>query len=179
MAPFLGLIRRGGKYSGAVFDEDTRFRYLLWRQLTTVTPERVCLFIGVNPSTADERINDNTIVACFTFAKAWGYSMYLMANVFAYRSTNPKMLYPYNRAPDSDIIGRFNNAMILGSADRAELIVCAWGKHGTLDDRDKDVMKLLEPNAAKLRCLGVNKDGTPVHPLYQPRDRQHIPYTGR
>ena len=43
----------------AVFSKDRRFRYILRRKVGW--DERVCLFIMLNPSTADETHDDPTI----------------------------------------------------------------------------------------------------------------------
>ena len=42
------------------------------------------LFIGLNPSTADETKNDPTIRRCINFAKDWGYGGVMIANLFAF-----------------------------------------------------------------------------------------------
>ncbi len=50
-------------------------------------------FIGLNPSIADETIDDPTITRCINYAKAWGYGTLLMTNLFAFRSTYPKDIF--------------------------------------------------------------------------------------
>lgn len=47
------------------------------------------MFIGLNPSTADESKDDPTIRRCIRFAKDWGYGGLLMMNAFAFRATDP------------------------------------------------------------------------------------------
>ena len=44
---------------GAIFSEDRKYRYVLWRVWNLSRP--IFLQIGLNPSKADERINDPTI----------------------------------------------------------------------------------------------------------------------
>ena len=53
--------------SSALFSECRTYRYALWR----VWDESLdsILFIGLNPSTADESHNDPTISRCINFAK--------------------------------------------------------------------------------------------------------------
>ena len=48
------------------------------------------LFIGLNPSTADETLDDRTIRRCIAFARDWGYARLHMANLFAFRATEPR-----------------------------------------------------------------------------------------
>ena len=50
------------------------------------------MFIGLNPSTADERLDDPTIRHCVGFAARWGYGGIFMCNVFTLVSTDPKKL---------------------------------------------------------------------------------------
>jgi hypothetical protein len=45
------------------------------------------MFIGLNPSTADETNNDPTIRRCIGFAQTWGYGAVCVTNLFAYRAT--------------------------------------------------------------------------------------------
>jgi hypothetical protein len=76
--------------SGAEFSECQQYRYTLWRTWDSQA-DRV-MFIGLNPSTADETEDDPTIRRCIRFAKDWGYGGILMMNAYAYRSTAPRGL---------------------------------------------------------------------------------------
>lgn len=73
--------------TGANLSECRRYRFSLWRIWDEALP--YALFIGLNPSTADETANDPTITRCINFAKDWGYGGIYMANLFAYRATDP------------------------------------------------------------------------------------------
>src|ERR1700691_893264 len=62
---------------GAVFSPCRRYRYALWREwgvLPGMPDKGYVLFVGLNPSTADETRDDATIRRCIAFAQAWGYS---------------------------------------------------------------------------------------------------------
>ena len=78
--------------SGAIFSEDRVHRYALWRSFATLlsTAPRYAMFIGLNPSTADEANDDPTIRRCMDYTKRWGFDAYVMTNLFAYRETNPE-----------------------------------------------------------------------------------------
>lgn len=69
----------------AILSEDRKYRYILSRTWDETKP--TVLFIGLNPSTADEKTDDPTIRKCINYAKCWGYGKILMANLFAFRST--------------------------------------------------------------------------------------------
>ena len=62
------------------------------------------MFVGLNPSTADETADDPTLTRCVNFAKSWGYGGVCMANLFAFRATQPT-----DMMVASDPIGSDNN----------------------------------------------------------------------
>ena len=74
-------------HSDALFSEDRIYRYALWRTWDESLPK--ALFIGLNPSTADEIQDDPTIRRCIRYSMDWGYGGYIMGNIFGYRSTDP------------------------------------------------------------------------------------------
>ena len=89
-------------YSDAKFSKDRIYRYALWRIWDDTLPK--LLFIGLNPSTADEINDDPTMRRCIRFSKDLGYGGFIMGNIFAYRSTDPKKLKTINNP-----IGKRNN----------------------------------------------------------------------
>jgi hypothetical protein len=149
----------------ANISKDKIYRYTLSRTWDSTKP--TVLFIGLNPSIADENIDDPTITRCINFAKDWGYGTLLMANLFAFRSTYPKEIYLID-----DPIGKDNDHYILECVKQSDLIIACWGNNGTYMDREK-IIKELVPN---LYCLQKNKNGTPHHPLRLPRDINPIPF---
>ena len=119
------------------------------------------MFIGLNPSTADETTDDPTLVRCMNFAKAWGYGGVCMANLFAYRATDPA-----DMKAATNPIGSQNNKWLKVLAKDAGLIIGAWGNDGAFMGRSAQVKK----RVPAMRCLKMNKSGEPAHPLYQRAD---------
>lgn len=156
--------------SGATFSDCRKYRYQLFREWDP--DSTTCVFIGLNPSTADESVNDPTIRRCIQFAKDWGYGRLVMLNLFAYRSTDPSVL---SSLPDP--IGPENNFHILEICKTAGIVVAAWGNHGTLLNRHIGIVELLEQQV-KLMCLKTTGSGQPIHPLYQPRTSVPSMYRG-
>jgi hypothetical protein len=160
--------------SAADFSECRRYRYDLWRQWGE-TEFPYCMFIGLNPSTADETEDDPTIRRCIAYAKAWGYSALCMTNLFAFRATEPKVMKaepsPISEPSSFGLIK--NDLALLSNATHASIVIAAWGKDGKHLRRDKDVIRLLPP----LHCLKLNKDGTPAHPLYLLGNLHPIPFS--
>lgn len=138
----------------AIFSDCRIYRYALWRRWGSGD---YAMFIGLNPSTADEANDDPTVRRCIAFAKTWGYGALCMANLFAYRSPHPEDL---RKAIDP--IGRENDSTLQALAHDAAMVIAAWGTHGTYMRRDKAV-RLLVP---ELYYLRLTKDGHPGHPLY-------------
>ena len=86
--PTLFLMKSGAELSE---DQDRKYRYALWRIWDENKP--YVLFIGLNPSTADETKDDPTVRRCIGFTQSWKkYGGVYLANLFAYRATNPREL---------------------------------------------------------------------------------------
>lgn len=150
-----------------IFSTCRQYRYCLWREWDITNPD-YAMFVGLNPSTADEVENDNTIRACMGYAKRWGYGALCMANLFAFCATKPAVMKVYT-AP----VGPDNDKWLVELAKDAGLIVAAWGGGGTHLQRDGVVKRLL---AGKLACLKIIKHGHPHHPLYLDADLKPIPF---
>ena len=140
------------------------YRYALWRTWDYSKP--YVMFVGLNPSTADETVDDPTLTRCINFAKSWGYGGVCMANLFAFRATQPSDMMASN-----DPIGSENNKWLQKLAKDAALVVAAWGNGGSYLGRSKQVIELL-PN---MHCLKLNKSREPAHPLYQAAKSQPVP----
>ena len=140
---------------------DKRYRYWLEAKVSG-DDGRVCMFLMLNPSTADRTNSDPTMNACKRFANDWGYGTMRVCNLFALRSPYPKTLME-----SVDPVGPENDGWIVRSARDADVIVCAWGNHGSHLDRDSRVLRMLESEgqSGKLRHLGLTKRGQPRHPL--------------
>ena len=140
----------------AVISNCQLYRYELRRVWDNSKP--AVLFIGLNPSTADGSTDDNTSRVCINYAKRWGYGSLLLGNLFAYRSIDQSALH---RVPDP--VGPDNDAWLNRLQSRAQLVVCAWGNTGALNNRDHAVLSFLR----NPHCLTKLKSGCPGHPLYK------------
>jgi hypothetical protein len=112
----------------------------------------------LNPSIADHRRDDPTIRRCLGFARAWGYSVLEVRNLFAWRATDPRDLLT---APDATG-GRRGDRELRAVLD-ADLVVVAWGAWVPFG-RDRQALALLR--GRRLMCLGRTRNGGPRHPLY-------------
>lgn len=156
----------------AIFSPCEQYRYILTRRFDADNP-KVCNFIMLNPSTADEKKNDPTVARCCKYAQRWGYGALIVTNIFAYRATDPKEM----RA-QADPVGLCNFRYLVSAADKSDFIVCAWGTHGAFGDRGKITVRTLEGCGFELHCLEITKHGHPKHPLYCKADLEPIRYEG-
>lgn len=154
--------------SNASFSSDRRHRFALWRIWSR---EPKVMFIGLNPSTANETANDPTIRRCIQFARDWGYGGIYMCNLFGLVSTDPTAL-----VKNYDSVGLGNDLVLQTIRDRCRLAVAAWGDFNKIlalkRHRAEKVTEMLQP----LKCFGINKNGSPKHPLYLRKDTELIDY---
>lgn len=141
-----------------------KYRYELRRVWDELKP--LVMFVCLNPSTADSETEDNTSRVCINYAKRWGYGGLLIANLFAYRSTDPSVLCNI-----ADPIGPENDDWLRKLQSETELVVCAWGDTGAYKSRDKEVLSFLKAP----HCLVKLKSGRPGHPLYKCSDIKPYP----
>lgn len=150
---------KGDAESLAVYSDCETYRYRLQR--VWAAGAKTMLFVMLNPSTATEVQNDPTVERCERRARALGYGGFAVANIFAFRATDPRVM----RAA-ADPVGPGNNAAILALAGAADRVLCAWGNHGAHRRRGAAVEALLRLQGADLFHLGLTQAGAPKHPLY-------------
>jgi hypothetical protein len=148
---------------GAIFSDCEQYRYRLWREWDTRLPT-IC-FLMLNPSTADEQVNDPTIARCESRAVAMGCGRLDVVNLFPWRSTDPDQLLIW-----IDPLGpaRKADGAIMDAIERSSTVVCAWGSHRAATERAADVLRMIRITGyhGRLFHLGLNQDGSPKHPLY-------------
>jgi len=156
--------------SGATFSSCRTWRYVLWRTWGSAAP---AVFIGLNPSTADETEDDPTIRRCIGYAQAWGAGGLRMLNLYGIRSTDPRPVFD---GSISDPVGPDNNRHILGESMAASVVVAAWGAFPGAVARGDRVAAMLGCAGVRLHVLRLTKGGCPAHPLYLPRGLVPIPW---
>ena len=131
------------------------YRYRLDRTWDRAKPS--VLFVLFNPSTADESLDDPTLRRCIGFAQKWGYGGLCVINLYSLRTPNPKELLAHP-APKGPAQMRFFQEALEEHQD----VVCAWGLQGG------PISHHFSPGTHRIFHLGLNRDGSPKHPLYLP-----------
>lgn len=159
----------------AKISDDGLYRYGLVRRWDP-HESPFATFIMLNPSTADAERDDRTIRRCMGFARAWGMGGLHVLNLYAYRSTDPDLLWTVD-----DPVGPENDHHLtkhaLAHANSGWPMVAGWGVNAK-PDRVAEVLALPGMRHA-LKALGVTKSGAPRHPLYMPGDTLPIPWRPR
>lgn len=154
-----------------IFSPDRRYRYTLLHEWDQIFAPRLATVIALNPSTADESDLDPTLRRIRSFCMAREMSGFCMLNLFGFRATDPTVM-----KAQGDPVGPENDRHILKWARQAEIVIVAWGTHGSFRDRDRQVLSLLRTAGIQAFCWGLNQNGSPKHPLYLPKSSPLIPY---
>lgn len=157
------------EYATATFNARRTHRYQLTR--TWDRDSAPVVFLMLNPSAADAIVPDPTITRCLGFARREHAGGLVVVNLFGLRSTDPSVLDGHPNP-----VGRSNDRLIVEAVQDAAVVIAGWGVPGRLHGRDREVAALLAERGIELKCLGLNKDGSPKHPLYVRADQPLEPY---
>lgn len=144
---------------------DGKYRYEL-KRVWNKKLKRV-VFIGLNPSTADGEQDDATIRRLRNFAKAWGYGGFVIINLFAYRSTNPRILveegYKHGR---EHIIGPRNKEYIFKYLHKTKypIAMLMWGNNVPMRFI-KYARQIADFWIPKAHYFKKTKEDNPAHPV--------------
>jgi hypothetical protein len=158
--------------SDALLSDDGRYRYRLSRVWDDSLP--LACWLMLNPSVADHEQDDPTVRRVTGFSQSWGFGGFVVVNLFALRSTDPAELKrdPYPIGPDND--------RHIWEATEGRRVIAAWGAGGNLvlpaGRRDLQVRADLHVRGRRLECLGLTKEGFPLHPLRLRADLTPVPF---
>lgn len=140
---------------------------------------RVC-FIGHNPSKADGRIDDPTVMRWCHFSRAWGYDGFVAVNLYPLRSPSPQDAQRWanfmENGPDwgaRDDLDQ-NRSIVAREAKASALVVACWGAiardHFWIDEIVEDITSGEEPWPA-IHVFGLTAAGHPIHPMARGKHR--------
>ena len=147
----------------AILSKCRKYRYQLSRDVDMFA-DQIYAYFGINPSTADESIDDATVKRWIGFTERFNGKCFLVGNAFAFRATDVNEL-----ASAIDPIGPENNCHLMRIIDQADILVPCWGsKHKIpkeLHSRRDEVMSLLKDSGKPVKAFGFTASGDPKHPL--------------
>lgn len=145
----------------ALVTRDRLYRYVLTRRWG-YGPHAT--FVMLNPSRADNNIDDPTVRRCIGFAREWGLYGLVVVNLYGYRSTDPRQIHEVE-----DPVGPENDMWIqryLYTAARHDMpLVFAWGHHAD-PERVAEVRAMDYTDRAL--AFGLTSNRQPIHPLFLP-----------
>ncbi len=150
--------------SGAEFSICGEYRYQLWRIFDDSKP--LVMFIGLNPSTANQTKNDNTVTKLIKVSANNGFGGFYIVNLFAVISKDPNILITHPN-PLGD-----NNEWLLKTSALCNRTVFAWGNFKEAKERSIQVASMFN----NPYCFIQNKNGSPKHPLYCKDETILIPF---
>jgi hypothetical protein len=157
----------------AAFSPCLKYRFRLEGRLKDGGP--TVLLVGVNPSTADETTDDQTVRTIKGFAREHGWSRFIIVNAFAFRATDVREL-----AHAADPRHPENEGWIRSACYEADLVVPCWGSrrklpaalHPVLDQ----TLDTLVGSQRPITAFGVTASGDPRHPLMVAHSTRLQPY---
>lgn len=164
--------------NSAYVSECGKYRYELQRHVGA-GPFTYAYF-GINPSTADASIDDQTVRKWLGFSARSNVGRFIVGNVFSYRATDVKQL---GRTTD-DLFGDDHWRVQEHIIRSADALVPCWGNQAKVppDLRcwiDQLMDRLIDQNyrfGTPLLCFGHTASGDPKHPLTLGYDTPMIDY---
>lgn len=148
----------------AIFSVCGRYRYILSRHWDDSKPK--IIMIGLNPSTANADVDDPTIKNVRRICANNGFGGFFMMNLFALITPHPEVL-----SDSDDPVGE-NDLYLASMRDATEHVCFCWGNFGY--EFIKQRIEIVEQMFPKAVCVGINKNGSPKHPLYIPQEINFI-----
>lgn len=154
--------------SEAGISSDGQYRWWLYRAWDLEKP--LVIWVMMNPSTADHRKNDPTIMKVMRYSQRWGFGGILVMNIYSYRTSRPEDLPASERLRIGDRGNRWLKWCFEYAGARDIPVICAWGsKH---PHRSKEVKEMA---GSILYALELSKEGEPKHPRFLSEQLDYLP----
>lgn len=150
---------------GELYDDSRKtYRYCLRGK-----GQNPLVVLGLNPSTADNKLPDPTMRRVVGFAESNGFDSFLMINLYPLRTPSPKILKEkgFDEVVHKINLGKINSYL---SEIKNPTILLAFGSKISeikfLKKCLSDIFELCKKYNPKWTCLKETKKGHPCHPLY-------------
>ncbi len=149
----------------AIISPCERYRYRLERNVQDLGV--TFAYFGINPSTADAKLDDHTVRKWTGFTRANGGRRFIVGNVFAHRTADVKQLALVGNATGPDNLRHLHDII-----READVLVPCWGSPKKVPPNLRvafpHMEQLLRGSGKPLWTFGFTKDGDPLHPLMLP-----------
>lgn len=133
------------------------------------------LFIGLNPSKADDVDNDPTVTRLVNFSKSWGFGGFYITNLYSFISPDPDEMIKWYYSRTSKMqraLYKENMEYALRYARLCSMVVFCWGASNPQQEIANKYIRTFR----QAYCFGVTKEGHPKHPLYLASNTQLVKY---
>jgi hypothetical protein len=126
------------------------------------------VFAGLNPSNADGRRDDPTMLREMGFAWRWGYGSLVKINIYPFITSSPVELRKVLAVPAAEANAFRRNAdTSAGHLRSCGMAIAAWGNGADQAGLKRWLDAIERELGGKVawHCLGTNRDGSPKHTL--------------
>lgn len=120
--------------------------------------KRIIAWVLLNPSTADESVNDRMVQRCLAYTKTRHFDALVILNLFAYRAKDPALMKTAR-----DPVGPWNRVAFKKYITRGQPVICAWGRGGEHHGQDAIVKSWIKKGGGQPFVLRMIKGGHPGH----------------
>jgi len=130
--------------------------------------ERLC-WVMLNPSDADDKIDDPTIRRVIHFTRSWGYTGFTVVNLYPFRSPHPTLCEAWATNPKlaatvKDALQQNADHVAEHTRDAA-MVVAAWGNNPWDSEWLESIVEsILNGGCKEIYSLGTTMHGAPKHP---------------
>lgn len=171
----------------AIISDCGLYRYRLDRDCgLPFEGSKVFAYFGINPSTADAKLDDSTVRKWRGFTMRNGGHRFIVGNVFCYRATDPRDigfsndLRTYINGLPAPSNHQVNLAHIQAMIDEADVLVPCWGNTNKVAKGVRycfaEMLELLTGSGKPVLHFGTTKSGQPLHPLMLGYDTSLTPW---
>lgn len=168
------------KLSEAKIDGDRR--YQLTRIWDFKKPK--CLWVMLNPSTADDEYDDPTVNRLYHFSESHGYGGFMVVNLVPYISPDPKIMLEWVKHTEyhkKSMVYHKNLQWVSTSVSACgrKNVIFAWGNKADNPLIYPVAQQIITLHGEEARMFGLTNKNHPIHPLYQLNETRlaRFPYT--
>lgn len=150
----------------AGFNPERTHRYYLSRLWDDKVSK--IMFIGLNPSTADELEDDQTVRRLVSFSKSWGFGGFYLTNLYSFIATEPRDMIEYYEGKTKVMENRLhkkNMESVLRYGRVCSMTVFCWGASNEGSRQEDHAAKFIR-TFKDAYCFGRTQGGHPKHPLF-------------